>query len=92
MTDAALDLSVAVGQVGRIRPATTTKPDLVPNEARPECASEQTRFDAEQRIGIPHAALDGLAQRHRTRPPRPTTWACTERLTPLCTQLSLLSH
>ena len=54
----------------RIRPATTTKPDLVPNEARPECASEQTRFDAEQRIGIPHAALDGLAQRHRTRPPR----------------------
>jgi hypothetical protein len=54
----------------RIRPATTTKPDLVPNEARPECASEQTQFDAEQRIGIPHAALDGLAQRHRTRPPR----------------------
>ena len=46
------------------------------NEARPECASEQTRIGAEQRIGnriaIPHAALDGLPQRHRTRPPRLT--------------------
>ena len=67
-------------------PATTTKPDLLPRtRARTECTSEQTRFDAEQRIGdrigIPHAALDGLAQRHRTRPPRLTPQPTNRRPT-----------
>jgi hypothetical protein len=45
------------------------------SEARPECASEQTRFDAQQRIGdcigIPHAALDGFAQRLPNAPAAP---------------------
>jgi hypothetical protein len=40
----------------------------------PSALHNKTRFDAEQRIGdrigIPHAVLDGLAQRYRTRPPR----------------------
>jgi hypothetical protein len=52
-------------------PATTTKPDLVPRTRRAPSALQNKRGSTPSNafgdpIGIPHAVLDGLAQRYRT--------------------------